>query len=699
MLPRSFPSCVVSSGVMLLATSGMVFGQGADASRTQPSSGDAAEPIATARSLDPANFDRNCKPCDDVYQFTNGAWLTSNPVPPEYSSWTVFREVAERNNLVLRQILEAAVAAKDAPKGSVTQLIGDYYCSCMDEGRAEAEGLQPLAPELARIAAVTDAAGLQELLAQMHAQGGGQLFAFFADQDAADATQVIAQAFQGGLGLPDRDYYTRDDERSVSLRAEYLAHVTRMFGLLGEDAPTAAAHAAEVLEVETRLAQASLTNVELRDPQASYHRMSLAEAAATTPGFDWTAFLQRVGAGSVGVINVGQPGFFKEMGAMLEQVPVDTWKTYLRWHLVHDFAPVLSNAFVNENFAFFGTTLTGQQELQPRWKRCLQRTDRALGEALGQAYVAKTFTPAAKAKAREMVANLQAAFRDRLNAATWMSADTRRQALEKLESFTPKIGYPDQWRDYSSLMTDRGSFALNVQRADAFEFRRVLGKIGKPVDRGEWGMSPPTVNAYYNPALNEIVFPAGILQPPYFGEAQDDAVNYGAMGAVIGHEMTHGFDDQGSQYDARGNLRDWWTEADRAEFMRRAGVVEKQFSDYVAIDDLHVNGALTLGENIADLGGLTIAYEAYLKSLEGKPEPAPIDGFTHQQRFFLAWAQAWRTNMKPEALRLMVNTNPHSPGRFRAMGPLSNMPAFFAAFGCTEGEAMVRPEAERALIW
>jgi len=658
-----------------------------------------AAAIAPARSLDPANFDRSCSPCADAYQFTSGAWLVANPVPPEYSSWTVFREVAERNNLVLKQILEEAVANEGAPKGSITQLVGDYYCSCMDEARAEAEGIAPLAPEFARIAAVTDAAGLQELLAHQHAQGNGQLFAFFADQDAGDATQVIAQAYQGGLGLPDRDYYTRDDERSVKLREEYLAHVTRMFGLLGEDGPTAAAHAADVMQIETRLAQASLTNVELRDPQASYHRMSLAEAAAATPGFDWALFLQRVGAGPVSVINVAQPEFFKEAGTMLGEVPLDQWKTYLRWHLAHDYAPVLSDAFVNENFAFFGTTLTGQQELQPRWKRCLQRTDRALGEALGQAYVATTFTPKAKAKASEMVANLQAAFRDRLNAATWMSEDTRRQALQKLESFTPKIGYPDTWRDYSSLTTDRGSFALNVQRADAFEFRRSMAKIGKPVDRGEWGMSPPTVNAYYNPALNEIVFPAGILQPPYFGEAQDDAVNYGAMGAVIGHEMTHGFDDQGSQYDAQGNLRDWWTEADRAEFMRRAGVVEQQFNDYVAIDDLHVNGALTLGENIADLGGLTIAYEAYLKSLQGKPEPPPIDGFTHQQRFFLAWAQAWRTNMKPEALRLMVNTNPHSPGRFRAIGPLSNMPAFFEAFGCKDGDAMVRPEAERALIW
>ncbi|HTE06739.1 MAG TPA: M13 family metallopeptidase [Planctomycetota bacterium] len=660
---------------------------------------DAKSAAAPARSLDAANFDKSCKPCDDAYQFTNGGWMAANPVPPEYSSWNVFSEVRERNYLVLKGILDSAMAVKDAPKASVTQLIGDFYCSCMDEGRAEREGIAPLAPEFARIDAVKDVAGLQEELAHVHAQGNGQLFAFFAEQDPGDATTVIAHAFQGGLGLPDRDYYTRDDERSVKLRADYLAHVTRMFGLLGEDGTAAAAHAAAVMEIETRLAKASMTNVELRDPKATYHKLTVAEAAATTPGFDWTLFLQRVGAGPVTVINVGQPAFFKEAGTMLTEVPLDAWKTYLRWHLAHDFAPTLSAAFVNENFGFYGTTLTGQQQLQPRWKRCLQRTDAALGEALGQAYVAQTFTPRAKSKAKEMVGNLQAAFRERIRNATWMNEDTRKAALAKLEAFTPKIGYPDTWRDYSALSVDRGPFALNQGRADAFEFRRILAKIGKPVDRAEWGMSPPTVNAYYNPALNEIVFPAGILQPPYFSEDVDDAVNYGAMGAVIGHEMTHGFDDQGSQYDAQGNLRDWWTAKDREEFERRAGVVEHQFSDYVAIDDLHVNGKLTLGENIADLGGLTIAYHAYVKSQEGKPAAAAIDGFTPQQRFFLAWAQAWRNNIRPEALRLQVNTNPHSPGRFRGLGPLSNMPEFAAAFGCKAGDAMVVPEDKRAQIW
>ncbi len=659
----------------------------------------AAAPDEGLRSLDPKNFDRAVKPCDDVYQFTNGGWVQSNPVPPEYSSWSVFRELAESNNRILREILEQALAVEHAPRGSTTQLIGDYYCSCMDEAQAEASGLAPLAADFARIHDIADATGLARVLMQLHTQGVAPLFNLFADQDPGDATQVIAQAFQGGLGLPDRDYYTRDDERSATLRTGYIAHVQRMFELLGDEPAAAAAHAAAVMDIESRLARASMTNVELRDPQATYHRLTLAEADAQSPGLDWAAFLKGVGAGSVAVINIAQPAFFKEAGAMLGEVPLADWKSYLRWHLIHDLAPTLNKAFVDENFAFYGTTLTGQPQMLPRWKRCLQRTDAALGEALGQAFVAQTFSPLALARAQEMVRNLQAAFRERLLAADWMSEDTRRQALEKLAAFTTKIGYPDKWRDYSALAVDRGPFAQNVLRSDAFEFRRTLDKLGKPVDRAEWGMSPPTVNAYYNPALNEIVFPAGILQPPYFGENQDDAVNYGAMGAVIGHEITHGFDDQGSQYDANGNLRDWWTAADRAEFDRRTAVVVAQFDGYVAIDDLHVNGKLTLGENIADLGGLTIAYHAYLNSLAGKPEPRPIDGFSHKERFFLAWAQSWRTNMRPEALRLMVNTNPHSPGRFRAQGPLSNMQEFFDAFGCRSGEPMVRPEAERAHIW
>jgi putative endopeptidase len=656
-------------------------------------------PLAPLQSLDPDNFDRSADPCSDIYRFVNGGWLDRNPVPPEYGRWGTGHEVMERNQQLLRTILEEAAAQPDAPKASPTRLLGDFWCACMDTAAVEAQGLLPVSDMLGRIQAAASMDELRFVLAYAQLQGQSFLFHLFPEQSADDATQMILWAWQAGLGLPDRDYYVRDDERSQRLREDYVGHVAAMLALMGTPPDRAAADAAVVMDIETRLAHASLTNVELRDPQATWHPTELAAAEAQAPAIQWTETLKRIGAGDEPRLNLAQPGFFAELSRMLETVPLAQWQTYLRWHVIHDAAPYLSSAFDEEHFRFFGRTLAGTQQQQPRWKRCLQSTDQALGMALGQEYVARAFSPEAKRRALEMVDNLQAAMRERLATLEWMSEATRQQALAKLDTFVEKIGFPDAWRDYSALAVERRGYATNVQAAAAFEMRRQLDRLGRPVDRGEWLMSPQTVNAYYNPGLNEIVFPAGILQPPFFSEHQDDAQNYGAMGAVIGHEITHGFDDSGAQYDKDGNLANWWSEADLAEFTRRGDVLRRQFDGYVALDDLHVNGQLTLGENIADLGGLRIAYRAFLRAMEGRPRTPDAQGFTPEQRFFMSFVQSWRSNIRPEALRLQVNTDPHSPARFRALGPISNLPEFREAFGCEPGDAHVRPEAERAEIW
>ncbi len=661
----------------------------------------AGQPSATTsgRGLDPKNIDMSAKPSQDFYRFANGGWLAANPVPPEYSRWGSFEEVTEKNYKDLHEILDEAAANTSAPKGSNIQRIGDFYASGMDSARAEAEGVKPLAPEFDRIAALKDVAEVPAYLAHMHANGINPVFGFYVAQDAKSSTDQIAQMQQGGLGLPDRDYYTKDDERSKKLRDEYVAHVTKMFELLGDDASTAGTEAKTVMEIETRMANASMTRVQRRDPNATYHKMSLGDLNDLTPAIAWKSYFEGVGRSSPGPINVGQPDFFKEVNTMMKDVPLAGWKTYFRWRLIHETAPLLSSAFVNENFHFYGTVLTGAKEIQPRWKRCLSFTNGELGDALGLLYVKKHFSPMAKARAKEMVENLREAFRERIKTRQWMSDATKSKALSKLDAFGVKIGYPDKWRDYTGLDIDRGSFVLNVMRADAFEFKRRLDKIGQPVDRTEWGMTPPTVNAYYSPTMNEIVFPAGILQPPFFDPEADDAVNYGGMGAVIGHEMTHGFDDQGSQFDAKGNLKDWWLPEDKISFKARTLLVEKEYDAFAPIDSLHVNGKLTLGENIADLGGLTIAFEALKRSEQGKAATEKIDGFTLAQRFFLAWAQMWRNNYRPEELRRRLIIDPHSPGEYRTIGPLENMQEFFDAFSCQPGDPMVRPEKLRAKIW
>jgi putative endopeptidase len=646
--------------------------------------------------FDTANLDKTCKPCDDFYQFAMGGWMKANPIPPEYPSWGSFAQLADKNQQHLKQILEEAASAKAAP-GSNEQKIGDFYASCMDTSAIDAAGTKPIEPDLARIAEIKNVADLQAEAARLQERGANALFRFGSNQDAKDSSQVIGSAFQGGLGLPEREYYLKDDEKSKQLRDSYVKHVAKMFELLGDPVDKTAAEAATVLKIETTLAGASMKNTDIRDPNKTYHKMMLAELKTLTPNFSWDAYFKSVGHPELKEINVGQPEFFKTLDAQLTATSQDDWKTYLRWHLVNGAAAGLSEKFVAEDFDFRGKTLTGAKEIQPRWKRCAQSTDRALGEALGQVYVQKYFPPEAKARALEMVRNLIAALHDDLQTLPWMGPDTRAQATAKLEAFAVKIGYTDKWRDYSALKIDRRSYAENQIRATLFEFSRRLDKIGKPVDRTEWGMTPPTVNAYNNSSMNEIVFPAGIMQPPFYDPKADDAVNYGGMGAVIGHEITHGFDDHGSQFDAKGNLKNWWSDEDLKNFKARAACVSDQFDSYVVDGDLHENGKLVLGESIADLGGLAISYAAYEKSLEGKPRPPDKDGFTAEQRFFLGWAQVWGANERLEFARLMANTNPHPLARFRANGPLSNLAIFAQAFGCKKGDVMVREQACK--IW
>ncbi|HEY1582174.1 MAG TPA: M13 family metallopeptidase, partial [Chthoniobacterales bacterium] len=569
--------------------------------------------------LDPKNMDTSVKPGQDFYLYANGNWLKNNPIPPEYSRWGSFNELIEKNNAALHQIAEQAsqLATQVAGKPKIekadeadVQKVGDFYASGMNEEAINQAKMQPLQDEMKQIDAIKDLDGLTKEIGHLHSEGVNALFGFTSGQDDKNSTMIIAQAYQGGLGLPDRDYYTKDDEASKKIRQQYVDHVTKMFALLGDSQDVAAKNAKTVMDVETSLAKPARTRVQLRDPQKNYNKMSVAELEKLMPDFKWADYFQELNLTAPGPINVGQPDFFKAADQIFKSVSLDDWKTYLRWHLVHGAAPLLSRNFVDENFAFYGKTLTGTEKLKPRWKRVVSTIDDEIGEALGKLYVADHFPPEAKKRALDMVHNLEAALADRIKTNDWMDEPTKKEALKKLAAFTVKIGYPDKWRDYSLLKIDRGPYVLNVLRSDQFEVAREMKKIGGPVDRTEWGMSPPTVNAYYNPNMNEIVFPAGILQPPFFNPNADDAVNYGGIGAVIGHEMTHGFDDQGRQYDAVGNLRDWWTPASAKAYNQRAKAIINQYSAYEPLPGLHINGELTQGENIADIGGLKIAYAA-----------------------------------------------------------------------------------------
>ena len=630
--------------------------------------------------------------CTDFYQFACGGWIKNHPLPPDRASYGRFTEVDDRNTDVLRDILEKAASGaqnEDARKS------GDYYASCVDEKAIDQKGLTPLSPDLATIASVTTRARLAPAISALHAKGVPVFFRFGSTPDFKDASKVIAAADQGGLGLPDRDYYVKDDERSKKLREEYVAHVRRMLGLSGLNAAAAAAGAHAVMRIETEMAKAALDRVSRREPAKVYHKMALGEVRALTPVFDWVVYLRGVQAPPFHDVNVAEPEFMKAVNEILTKAPLADLRAYMRWHLLHASAEFLPKPFVDENFAFT-RALTGAKQLLPRWKRCVQYTDADLGEVVGKVFVERAFGPDAKARTQDMVHAIESAMDQDLRAITWMSEDTKKQAFVKLRAVANKIGYPDTWRDYSSLRILRGDALGNSQRANAFELHRQLAKIGKPVDKTEWEMTPPTVNAYYNPLENNINFPAGILQPPFYNNAADDAVNFGAVGAVVGHELTHGFDDQGRQFDAEGNLRDWWTEADARAFDERAACLVNQYGGYTAVDDVKLNGKLTLGENTADNGGLRLAWMALQDSLARKPL-AVADGFTPEQRFFIGWAQIWCQNRTDEIARMLATTDPHSPGQYRVNGVVANMPEFQKAFNCQAGSPMANPTACR--VW
>ena len=644
-----------------------------------------------------ANFDTTCAPCRDFFRFANGGWLAHAKVPAAYSSWGSFDVLQEQNRDALHEILEAARPAAPSASDSGTRMLGTFYGACMDSGAAEKAGLTPIAPLLEGIDRLASPADLARELGWLHAQGVPGMFAFRAAQDPRNSDLMIAFAGQGGLGLPDRDYYFRADSANRALRAAYVVHIGRLLTMAGADPAAARADADRIMALETALAATSMTNVERRDPVATYHKLAVDSLGRIDPRFGWPAYFERRGLGRLDSVNVTQPRFFHGLDSLLAAVPLPAWKAYLRWRVVSDAAPLLTAAFASAAFDF-DKLLTGAQVMQPRWKRCLRLTDLDLGDVLGRAYVDRHFTPVARQRALAMVHNLEAALGERLAALDWMGDETRRQARAKLDAFANKIGYPDTWRDYAGVELKDHALLANHLSARAWEQHRQLAKIGKPVDRGEWTMTPPTVNAYYSSSLNSINFPAGILRPPFYDPAWDDGTNYGGIGAVIGHEMTHGFDDRGRQFDARGNLRDWWTREDAARYKERADKVAAQFSSYTVLDTLHLNGRLTLGENIADLGGLAVAYQALEQALGAAPRTR-VDGFTPEQRFFLSYAQVWRELTRDEDLRTQVQTDPHSPARWRVDGPLSNLPEFAKAFGCKPGDAMVRDESKRARIW
>ncbi|MGZ5024976.1 MAG: M13 family metallopeptidase, partial [Chthoniobacterales bacterium] len=632
----------------------------------------------------------------------------NNPIPPEFSRWGSFNELAEKNNDALHVICEkaAANAAKQGSKDKVEQAaaqemqkVGDYYASGMDEKAIDAAKIKPLQDELKLIDSIKTRDDVLKEIAHLHTMEIGAFFVFTSQQDRKNSTMVIGIAHQGGLGLPDRDYYTKDDDASKKLRDQYVEHVAKMLTLAGEPAATTTDHAKKILALENSLAVPARTRVELRNPKKNYNKMSQAEMQTLTPDWNWKAYFEQIKLTEPGDINIAQPDFFKAANDVFAKTSIDDWKTYLRWHLVHSAAAELSKDFVDEDFRFYETVLRGTAQIKPRWKRVVASTDTSLGEALGKLYVVDNFPPAAKQRALELVNNLKEALSDRIKQLDWMDDATKQEALKKLAAMNVKIGYPDKWRDYSTLKIDRGPFVLNAARGAQFENDRELKKIGKPVDRSEWGMTPPTVNAYYNPTMNEIVFPAGILQPPFFFANADDAVNYGGIGCVIGHEMTHGFDDQGRQYDAQGNLRDWWTKESADAYNERRKVVVEEYSEFEPLPGEHVNGELTQGENIADIGGVRLAYMALQKAMAQHPAQGKIDGFTPEQRFFLAYAQIWRMNIRDQEQKLRLTTDPHSPGRFRTIGPLSNFDEFAKAFDIPAGAKVMRAPEKRVNIW
>ncbi len=648
-------------------------------------------------SLDVNSMDKTADPCADFYQYACGGWMKNNPIPADQARWSVYGKLYQDNQRFLWGILDD-LSKKTSGRNANQQKIGDFFGACMDEPAVEKLGASPLKPYLALINSMKSKKDLPAVLAKLHlnTQTSGFLFNFGSNQDFANSESIIAFASAGGLSLPDRDYYTKTDAHSAELRQKYLAHVQKMMQLLGDRPEVAKAEAAKIMDIETNLAKASLTRVEQRDPYKLFHKVDFKGLQALTPDFDWSIYIKDIGLPAQTTFNVTQPAFYQELQKQLQATSLDDIKTYLRWHLVHAEAPFLSSAFVNENFEFFSKTLHGVPQLRPRWKRCVSLTDAELGEALGQEFVNRAFSPELKQKALTMTKQIESAMQQDINQLTWMSPETKAKALEKLHSIVNKIGYPDKWRDYSSVQINRGDFLGNVERATLFESNRQLNKIGKPLDRGEWNMTPPTVNAYYDPQMNDINFPAGVLQPPLYDPKMDDAPNYGNTGGTIGHELTHGFDDEGRQFDARGNLKDWWTKDDARNFTDRAQCIVDQYAKYTVIDDININSKLTEGEDVADLGGLILAWMAW-KDQTANQHLENAQGLTPEQRFFIGYAQWACENTRPEDLRANAITDPHSPGRYRVNGLMVNMPEFQQAFSCRAGQPMV--SEHRCRVW
>ncbi len=685
--------------IALLATSCLAQSSQPAAKSSAPGTPVAGQPepvLPYTPSLDVTAMDRSADACVDFYQYSCGGWQKKNPIPPDQTSWSVYGKLYQDNLLYLNGLLEQAATAKD--RDPATQKIGDFYGSCMNEALVEKLGAKPLQPDLAAIQGLQDRKQLAPLLANLQLQGVSVLFEFGPMQDLDNSEEMIVGIDQGGLGLPDRDYYTKEDAKSKEKREKYVQHVQKMFELLGDSPDVAKKNAATVMRMETNLAKASLTQVERRDPYKLKHKMTVPDLYKVSPDFDWNAFFSASGVPKFETLNVGSPEFLKEVDAQLKSASLEDWQTYLRWHVVHSRADFLSSAFVNERFDFYRKYLRGAKELQPRWKRCVEYVDGDLGEALGQVYVRKTFGPELKASTVEMTRQIEDAMAVRIEQLQWMSPATKQQALAKLKAVRNKVGYPDKWRDYSSVEIVADDFYGNDVRATEFELKRRIAKIGKPVDRTEWDMTPPTVNAYYNPQMNDVNFPAGVLQPPLYDAKMDAAPNYGNTGSTIGHELTHAFDDEGRQFDGQGNLKDWWTKQDADQFVKRSDCVVDQYGTYVIVDDIKINSKLTEGEDVADLGGTILAYVAW-KNVTNGSQLEDKDGLTPDQRFFVGLAQWACENQRPENLRASAITNPHSPGKYRINGVVVNMPEFGTAFGCKAGQPMVKPEDKVCRVW